>query len=150
MANYEQPFDIMALDSSYNLVAIVTYSSIQWNRKCLEPGTFVIELTTEQYTNNWRYIYSPDRRELGRISQVNMSLDNGLITVTISGKFIEDDLNRMIVYPKPTEEYSASTPHTSIIDGPAWLGQSDDADVVAKAFFDGFKSITYMGYDVGD
>ena len=148
--SYEKPFDLMALDANYDLVAILTYSNVQWNRKCLEPGTFVIELTIEQYTDDWKYIYSPDRRELGRISQVNMSLDNGIMTVTISGKFIEDDLNRMVVYPKPTSEYSAGTPHTSIVNGPNWLGQSGDADVVAKAFFDGFKSITYMGFDVGD
>lgn len=148
--SYEKPFDLMALDSNYDLTAIITYSSVQWNRKCLEPGTFVIELVTDQYTSDWKYVYSPDRRELGRISQVNMALDKGIMTVTISGKFIEDDLNRMIVYPKPTSEYSASTPHTSIVNGPNWLGQSNDADVVAKAFFDAFKSITYMGYDVGD
>jgi hypothetical protein len=148
--NYEQPFDIMALDSSYNLVAIIAYNKIQWNRKCLEPGIFSIELTTEQYSNNWCYIYSPQRRELGRISQINMTIKNELLTVTISGKFIEADVDRMIVYPKPTYEYSASQPHTSIVNGPSWLGQSGDADDVAMAFFDAFKTITYRGYDVGD
>ena len=148
--NYEQPFDVMALDSQYNLIAIVVYNKLQWNRKALEPGIFSIELTTEQYSNNWRFIYSPARRELGRISQVNLSLQNNLITVTISGKFIEADVDRMIVYPKPTNAYSASEPHTSIVNGPAWLGQSGNAGEVAMAFFDAFKTITYMGYDIGD
>ena len=148
--NYEQPFDIMALDSAYNLIAIVVYNKIQWNRKCLESGIFSIELTTEQYNNNWCYIYSPQRRELGRISQVNMSIKNGLLTVTISGKFLEADLDRMVVYPKPTHEYSSSYPHTSIVNGPQWLGQSGDADDVAIAFFNAFKTITYRGYDIGD
>ena len=148
--NYEQPFDIMALDSAYNLIAIVVYNKLQWNRKCLEPGTFVIELTTEQYTNDWCFIYSPQRRELGRISQVNMSLKNNLITITVSGKFIEADVDRMIVYQKPTYEYSANQPHTSIVDDPGWLGQQGNAAEVAMAYFDAFKTIKYMGYDVGD
>ena len=148
--NYEQPFDIMALDSSYNLISLVVYNKVQWSRKCLEAGIFSIELTTEQYSKDWCYIYSPQRRELGRISQVNMSIKNGNVTVTISGKFIEADLDRMVVYPKPTKEYSQSNPHTSIVNGVQWLGQSGDADDVAMAFFNGFKTITYMGYDVGD
>ena len=148
--NYEQPFDIMALDSAYNLIAIVVYNKIQWNRKCLESGIFSIELTTEQYNNNWCYIYSPQRRELGRISQVNMSIKKGLLTVTISGKFLEADVDRMVVYPKPTHEYSSSYPHTSIVNDPQWLGQSGDADDVAMAFFNAFKTITYRGYDIGD
>lgn len=148
--NYEQPFDLMALDCSYNLIAIVVYNKVQWSRKCLEAGIFSIELTTEQYSRDWCYIYSPQRRELGRISQVNMSIKNGNLTVTISGKFVEADLDRMVVYPKPTHEYSSSEPHTSIVNGVQWLGQSGDADDVAMAFFNGFKTITYMGYDVGD
>ncbi len=148
--NYEQPFDIMALDSAYNLIAIVVYNKLQWNRKALEPGTFVIELTTDQYSSDWCYIYSPQRRELGRISQVNMSLQRNLITVTISGKFIEADVDRMIVYHKPTHEYAANQPHTSIVDDPGWLGQAGNAAEVAMAYFDAFKTIKYMGYDVGD
>ena len=150
MREFEQPFDVMALDAEYNLVSLVVYNKLQWTKKCLEPGVFSIELTTEQYKKEWCYIYSPARRGLGRISQVNMRLKDNLITVTISGRFIEDDLNRMVVYPKPASEYSASVPHTSIINGPAWVGQSGTADVVAAAFFNGFKSITYKGYDVGD
>ncbi len=148
--DYEKPFDIMALDENYNLVSLVVYNKLQWTRKCLEPGIFSVELTTEQYDNSWVYIYTPSRRELGRISQVNMQLKNNLVVVTVSGQFIEADLDKMVVYPKPASEYSVSAPHSSIINGPAWLGQSGTADSVAMAFFNGFKSITYMGYDVGD
>ena len=148
--NYEQPIDVMALDAEYNLVAIVVYNKLQWNRKCLEAGIFSIELTIEQYDNSWQYIYSPQRRELGRISQVNLSINKGTTIVTVSGRFIEEELDKMVVYPKPTNEYSPSKPHTSIVNGPQWLSQDGTADEVALAFFRAFKTITYMGYDVED
>ena len=155
MSKYEQPFDLYALDSSYVLVGILAYNKLQWNRKCYEPGIFSIELnSSQQYSREWKYVYSPDRRELGIISQVNMAFKKGTTSVTISGKFLEAELDRMIVYPKPKYFYSAEhDTYTSILPGnPDWLTPpgNPNAAEAAMAFFNGFKSISYMGYDVED
>lgn len=153
--NYEKPFDVMALDVNFQNVGIVAYNKLQWNRKCYDPGIFSIELTTNQYSNDWKYIYAPDRRELGIISQVNMSINaKNIVSVTISGKFLEAELDRMVVYPRPTHFYDAQhDTYTSILPGnPDWLTPpgNPNAAEAAMAFFNGFKSISYMGYDVED
>lgn len=153
MNKYEKPFDIYALDAGYNLVSIVAYNKLQWNRKCYSSGIFSVELNKKQYTDEWKYLYSPDRRELGIISQVNMSFDNHIVAVTVSGKFAESELDNMIVYPKPTNFYAEGSAHTSITSAnPSWLTPPGNlnAGEAAMAFFDGFKSITYVGYDTED
>lgn len=154
---YEKPFKIKALNENFILAnnGLVSYNSLQWDRKFHEPGQFVLELSANAYSDDWRYIYSEKRNELGIISQVNFKKDDdGRKTVTVSGLFEESRLNQMIVYPKPTQFDDDSGTHygTSLLhlDSPLWLTQEGTADVVARAFFDGFKSINFRNYEVGD
>lgn len=155
----EKPFTILALDSNFDIITLVPYSSLQWNRKYHDAGTFSIVLNNKvQYTQDWKYIYTADRPELGRISQVNWSKKNNQSTVTISGKFLENELNNAICYPKPTKFVSTSGTADSdfgmsILDSgfsPTWIQQEGSADKVARAFFDGFKTLDFKNYQIGD
>lgn len=156
---YEEPFEIMALDENFEIVSLISYANLQWTRKFHEVGTFSVQLRGRQYKSNWKYIYSKKRKELGIISQVNWQKKNYIELVTISGKFVEDEVNKMIVYPLPTKFYDDSG---TLADGkegtcllkneglPTWLMQSGTADVVAREYFNAFKKIAWTNYQVDD
>ena len=156
---YEEPFEIMALDENFEIVSLISYANLQWTRKFHEVGTFSVQLRGRQYNSNWKYIYSKKRKELGIISQVNWQKKNYIELVTISGKFVEDEVNKMIVYPLPTKFYDDSG---TLADGkegtcllkneglPTWLMQSGTADVVAREYFNAFKKIAWTNYQVDD
>jgi hypothetical protein len=156
---YEEPFEIMALDENFEIVSLISYANLQWTRKFHEVGTFSVQLRGRQYNSNWKYIYSKKRKELGIISQVNWQKKNYVELVTISGKFVEDEVNKMIVYPLPTKFYDDSG---TLADGkegtcllkneglPTWLMQSGTADVVAREYFNAFKKIAWTNYQVDD
>lgn len=148
--NYEQAPNLYALDSTYSLSAILVYSDLQWTRRYHSAGSFSIVLVGD-YNRDWKYIYSPERKELGIISQINLSIKNGVKAITISGYFAEEELNKMIVYPKPTHFYGDGL-SASIVQAsgtPTWINYADTADEVAMAFFNGFKSVTFTNYDIG-
>ena len=150
---YEEPFEIKALDENFELVGLIMYNNLQWTRKFHEVGQFTIVLTGRQYNRAWKYIYTDARRELGVITQVNWSKEHYIEQTIISGYFLEEELNKMIVYPKPTqflEDTDAVATCLSKYSSPTWIMQVGDADVVAKKFFDDFKTITWTNYLIGD
>lgn len=150
---YEEPFEVKALDENFELVGLIMYNNLQWTRKFHEPGQFTIVLTGRQYNKSWKYIYTDARKELGVITQVNWSKENYIEQTIISGYFLENDINKMIVYPRPTqflEDAGAVATCLSRNSSPTWLMQIGNADVVAKKFFDDFKSITFTNYQIGD
>ena len=63
--------NIYALDSQLNMIAILKPTNIQWSRKYYENGYFSILLPLEQYSKEIAYIYTPDRPETGRVTQIN-------------------------------------------------------------------------------
>lgn len=150
---YEEPFEIKALDKDFNLVGIIMYNNLQWTRKFHEAGQFTIVLTGRQYDKSWKYIYTDARDELGVISQVNWSKANYIEQTIVSGYFLENELNNMLVYPKPKEflgDTNAKATCLSRSTSPTWTMQTGNADVVAKKFFDDFKSITWTNYNFDD
>lgn len=150
---YEEPFEVKALNSNFELVSLIMYNNLQWTRKFHECGQFTIVLTGRQYDKSWKYIYAEARKELGVISQVNWSKENYIEQTIISGYFLENEVNNMLVYPKPKqflEDTNAKATCLSNQTSPTWTMQIGDADVVAKKFFDDFKSITWTNYDFED
>lgn len=156
---YEEPFEIMALDSNFEIVSLISYANLQWSRKFHEVGTFSVQLRGRQYKSNWKYIYSKKRKELGIISQVNWQKKNYIELVTISGMFVEEEVNKMIVYPLPTKFYDDTGTLSDGKEGtcllkdeglPTWLSQSGTADIVARNYFNAFKKISWTNYQVDD
>lgn len=152
----EKPFAIKILDADFNLVSIISYKDLQWDREFNTVGKFVIDGILGQYDRNtWVYVYSEKRKELGIISQVNYKKNtNDTGGLTLSGLFAECELNKMVCYTKPTKFDDATGTHygTSILStgSPTWVTSEGTADVVARAFFDGFKQISFRNYLVGD
>lgn len=156
-SKYEAPFSIKILDANLNLVTLITYSDLQWDRSYNSVGKFVIQgvvgSTAQFNRNTWKYVYTEKRKEVGVISQVNWKKGKSQ-TLTLSGYFLEAELNRMICYPKPTVFDDATGTHygTSILstDAPTWITAEDTADEVAEQFFEGFKQISFRNFLVGD
>ena len=151
---YEEDFSIKILDDDYNLVSLISYSALEWDREFNSVGKFIVEGVVGNFDREtWKYVYIEKRKELGKISQVNWKNEDGIKTLTISGVFVEDELNKMICYAKPTYFDDAGTHAcTSILSkgSPTWVTAEGTADQVAKAFFDGFKQISFRNYEVGD
>lgn len=127
-------FNVIALDKEYQTVALLRCTNIQWNRKYYEPGTFSLEVPLEQYNAGFRYVYTKDRPEMGIISQINYVNKSNYKAINLSGFFLENDLNRRIVYRKGS---------TNIVNPPAWTGQNGNAEDVAFAYFEAFKDVTF-------
>lgn len=124
----------MALDRNFNIVSLLRCTNIQWSRKYHESGTFSIQIPLEQYQPSFKYIYTKNRPEVGRISQVNYIGDANYKYIQLSGYFMENELNRMVVYAKGTG---------NIVGGPSWVEQIGPAESVAYEFFKAFSSISF-------
>lgn len=151
MGQFEQPFTLKALDENFNLIALIAYSNLQWNRKFHEAGSFSMVIDSGQDTTDWKYVYTEKRKEVGKITQKNWKREKNHTSITLSGYFLEAELNRMICYPKPTYFYGDTGTKGASIDeltSPQWTSQSDTADLVAKAFFEGFNHIKFTNYDI--
>ena len=127
-------FNVMALDKDYQTVSLLRCTNIQWNRKYYEPGTFSLEVPLEQYNPSFRYIFAKDRPEMGMISQINYVNKANYKAINLSGFFLENELNRRIVYRKGS---------TNITNPPEWTGQSGNAEDVAFAYFNAFKDVIF-------
>ena len=136
-------FDLLALDENFNVITPLVATNIQWRRKWFEAGTFSIEVPVSQYSKDIAYIYTKDRTEVGKITQVNYMLDHGVQEIHLSGYFLEEELNRMICYSK----FNTS----NIIDQPTWTMQKGKAEDVAHAYFNAFKTIKFDNktFDLG-
>ncbi len=152
---YEVPFSVKILDDNFNLVTPIYYDNLQWDRNYNQVGKFVIDGVVGDYDRDtWKYVYTAERKEFGRISQVNLKKSGAKKTLTISGLFVEYELNKMICYTKPSHFDDDAGTHygTSILstNAPTWITQEGNADAVARAFFNGFKQISFRNYRVGD
>ncbi len=125
-------FNVIGLDASYQIVSLIRFTNLQWTRKYHESGSFSIQLPLNQYSSEIKYIYTAERPEMGRVSQVNYVSQNGYKYIQLSGYFLEYELNRHVVYQKG---------YTNIYASPDWIVQRGCAENVACAFFDAFKDI---------
>lgn len=127
-----QAFNLLALDKELNIITPIRAFNVQWNRKYHEPGTFSIQIPINQYDASMTYIYTKERPEVGLIDQVNLVIESDFAFVQISGWFLEQELNRMIVYQKG---------QSNITNAPDWAFQSGAAEDVATEYFEGFRRI---------
>lgn len=131
----KQGIDLLVMDEDFQIIQILNYTNLQWTRKYYESGTFSVEIPAELYSKEFKYLYTKDRPEMGLIEQVNYYTKNGYQSVSLSGYFLENKLNRRIVYQK--------TASSNITNAPNWVLQSGKAEDVATAFFDAFKDVTF-------
>lgn len=127
-------FNVMALDRDFNLVALLRYTNLQWSRKYHESGIFSLQIPLEQYDPSFKYIYTNDRPETGRITQVNYVQSRGRQSIQLSGYFLEHELNRMVAFAKGGG---------NVVDGPEWVEKRGVAEDVAYDFLDAFSQIKF-------
>lgn len=128
------PFNVMALDRHFNLVSLLRYTNLQWSRKYHESGTFSLQIPIEQYDPSFKYIYTNDRPETGKIVQTNYINNQGQRFIQLSGYFLEHELNRMVVFAKG---------EGNIASDPTWVEKSGAAEDVAYDFFNAFSQIQF-------
>lgn len=92
-----QPLQVYAMDIKFNRVTVnIPYTSLQWNRKYYEVGTFEMCVPVDVYDKSWKYIGTTERYEVGIVQKVEYS-DEGVYgqkdTVVVSGFFLEEMLN---------------------------------------------------------
>lgn len=139
-------FNIMALDRNFDLVALLRYTNLQWSRKYHESGTFSLQIPLEQYDPSFKYIYTNDRPETGKIVQINYVSDGGREFIQLSGYFLEHELNRMVAFVRG---------NGNIIEDPTWVEKIGIAEDVAYDFFNAFSKIQFdtgngpVAYDIG-
>lgn len=131
----KQGIDLLVMDKDFQIIQLLNYTNLQWSRKYYESGTFSVEIPANLYSTEFKYLYTKDRPEMGLIEQVNYYTKNGYQSVSISGYFLENKLNRRVVYQK--------TASTNITNAPSWVLQSGKAEDVATAFFDAFKDVAF-------
>ncbi len=128
--------NLIALNAGFEIISLLSYTNLQWNRKYHESGYFSVQIPLEQYRNDIRYVYTKDRPEMGEVTQINYKEMNGFHSVQLSGYFLEKQLDRFVVYPPGAG---------NIENAPTWIIQSGAAEDVAISFFDGFKTVTVGG-----
>ena len=84
-------FDVLALDKDFNIIAIVDFILLQWSRKWHESGTFSMSIPLNEYSNDWEYIYTSERPEIWKISQINYIEQDAMNTIILSGDFLEKE-----------------------------------------------------------
>ena len=126
-------FNTIALDKNYQIVSLIRSTNLQWSRKFHEAGTFSIQIPIEQYNSSIKYIYTKDRPELGKITQINYVRQQQYKYIQLSGYFMEKTLDRHVVFQNGA---------SNVTNAPSWSFQSGKAENVAYAFFNAFKTLT--------
>ena len=70
---------------------------------------------------------------MGEITQINFINQRGFKAINISGFFLENWLNKRVVYRKGT---------SNIVGGPEWMNQEGKSEDVAYAYFNAFKDVS--------
>lgn len=92
-----------------------------------------MEIPLAQYNSSYKYIFTKDRTEMGEITQINFINQRGYKAINISGFFLENWLNKRVVYRKGT---------SNIVGGPEWMNQEGKSEDVAYAYFNAFKDVS--------
>ena len=132
--------NLIALNANFEIISLLSYTNLQWNRKYYEAGLFSVQIPLEQYRNDIRYIYTKERPEMGEVTQVNYTGDGGYHSIQLSGYFLEKQLDKRVIYPLGIG---------NVENAPIWVSQSGTAEDVAITFFDSFKDVVVGGVTAG-
>lgn len=117
-----EALEVFALDEAMNrATGSIPYESLQWDRKYYKSGTFTMVVRADIYDESWKYIYTDERPETGMIQKVqvadsdyNSDMTAGVDTVTISGFFMEELMNRMVFLVEEVEQEKVVVPKPSV------------------------------------
>lgn len=84
---------VLGFDKYGNALGVIDFIELQWNRKYLECGSFVIYLATSDYDVDIKYVQYSDRPETGIIQKIEYEEKVGGRFVTLSGFFVDKILD---------------------------------------------------------
>lgn len=91
--------ELLGLNARFENVGFINYINLQWTRRYYECGDFSIQIRVQDYDENVKYVYTPERPEVGIVEKLHSETDVTGKYVQISGRFLESLLNRNVVYP---------------------------------------------------
>lgn len=96
------PIEVFAMDANRQRVTgVIPYQSLIWHRRYYSSGEFSMEVSADVYSEEWAYIVTADRSETGVISKIEdedrSDAGKGAQTVTVSGFFMEEQLNDKVI-----------------------------------------------------
>lgn len=90
---------LVGLDKDFAPVGYIDYLNLQWKRRYYECGSWVAQIRESDYDPRIKYVYSPERPELGMVQRMESEKNIKGRFVNISGLFLECIFNRQIVFP---------------------------------------------------
>lgn len=116
---------VYALNANFELIDIaIPYDNLQWTRRYYETGEFMMEVDVHVYNEDWAYIGTADRPELGIVQKIN-TRGIGDSSVLVSGLFLEGMLNDKACYPR-------------------YKAEADTAEEAARSIFERYKSDMFI------
>ena len=100
--------DLLLLDKNFQISGIVDdYSSLVWNRKYYECGSFTLQVKTDKYRDikMAKYLYCKDFKETGIIEAINIKEKEQKLE--ISGRFLESILSKRVI--ESTRSFKSET-----------------------------------------
>lgn len=93
---------LLALNSNLETIKYLSYLNLQWNRKYYTFGEFSVQIDSNIYNSEMKYIFTKDRPELGIINKVEYTEDYKGKLIQLSGYFYEYKLIDKIIFPRYT------------------------------------------------
>lgn len=90
--------DLLLLDKNFQICGIIDdFSSLVWNRKYYECGSFTLQTKLDKYNDikMAKYIYCKDFIETGVIEAINIQDSNNIVET--SGRFLESILAKRVI-----------------------------------------------------
>ena len=91
--------EIAGLDKNLETLTYFQYLNLQWKRRYYEPGSFSMRILAADYDPRVKFLYTPDRPEVGMVEKVDYERTAQGEFVQLSGSFLEALYNRIYAYP---------------------------------------------------
>lgn len=97
--------DLLGLDKDFKPVDYIRYTNLQWNRRYYECGKWSAQIPEDTYDPRIKYVYTPDRPEMGLVQRMESDTSADGDYVQLSGMFMETIFDRHIAFPHLTGEF---------------------------------------------
>lgn len=100
-----EEMDLLGLSSAFETISYIPYINLQWKRRYYETGKWQAQIPESEYDPRIRFVYTPDRPELGMVERMESQATIKGDFVLISGRFMETIFDRQLAFPHITGTY---------------------------------------------
>lgn len=98
--------ELLALNKDFLQLTYMPYINLQWKRRFFNVGTWSLQMLAKDFDKNTKYVWSPERPEVGIIERIEYSKEVRGEFIQVSGRFLESVLWRTFAYPHVEGNYS--------------------------------------------